>query len=111
PYFHPYACNYHASLTTIRLSLPNALPIFAITITTNPAPPVIAAFSASPTSGVAPLTVSFTNLSSGATGYNWDFGDGDSSTNQNPSNIYTNAGSYNVSLTAVGLGGTNTLTQ
>ena len=71
---------------------------------------LVANFAADPTNGVAPLTVVFTNLSNGATDYAWDFGDGNLSTNVNPVNTYTNPGAYSVSLTAIGPGGTNTLT-
>src|SRR6185436_16046815 len=74
-----------------------------------PAAPV-ANFTADPTNGVAPLTVSFTNLSSGATNYDWSFGDGQTSTALNPVNIYTNTGSYSVTLIATGPGGTNSVT-
>src|SRR5206468_2432249 len=74
-------------------------------------PVVVADFAAEPTTGVSPLTVVFTNLSTGATIYSWDFGDGNISGNVNPTNTYTNAGSYSVSLTAIGPGGTNTLTR
>jgi PKD repeat protein len=73
-------------------------------------PPPAAAFNGGPTNGVAPLTVSFTNLSIGATNYAWDFGDGDTGALTNPSETYTNPGSYSVTLTAVGPGGTNVLT-
>ena len=73
--------------------------------------PVVAGFTGGPTNGVAPLTVTFTNLSSGATNYSWAFGDGHLSSNTNASNTYTNAGTYSVTLTAVGPGGTNTLTR
>ena len=72
---------------------------------TNPPPPVIADFTAQPTSGAVPLTVYFTNLSSGAGSYSWDFGDGNSSSIPSPVHTYTNAGGYSVSLTAVGPGG------
>jgi PKD repeat protein len=75
-----------------------------------PAPPV-ADFAGDPTNGVAPLTVTFTNLSSGATDYAWDFGDGQTSTNASPVNTYTNTGTFSVTLTAVGPGGTNALTR
>ncbi|PYI85564.1 MAG: hypothetical protein DME26_10735, partial [Verrucomicrobia bacterium] len=71
----------------------------------------IASFTAGPTSGLAPLTVNFTNSSSGATDYGWDFGDGNTSTAINPANTYTNAGNYTVSLRAIGGGVTNTLTR
>jgi len=64
-------------------------------------PLVTANFSGSPTSGVAPLTVNFTDLSSGSpTSWSWNFGDGGTSTAQNPNHVYAAAGSYNVTLTA-----------
>jgi PKD repeat protein len=67
-------------------------------ITVSQAP--VAAFSATPTSGCAPLTVHFTDQSTGnSTSWNWTFGDGGTSTLQNPSHQYANAGSYNVTLT------------
>lgn len=76
---------------------------------TNPTPPN---FAGIPTNGLAPLTVLFTNLSSGAANCNWDFGDGNTSAGVNhPANTYANAGSYTVTLTAVGVGGTNSLTR
>lgn len=71
--------------------------------------PVVAAFSAAPTNGFVPLTVYFTNLSSGALSYNWDFGDNQFSTLDNPSHTYTAAGTYTATLTALGLGGSNGL--
>ena len=73
--------------------------------------PPVAGFTGSPTNGAAPLTVLFSNLSSGATSYSWDFGGGQTSTVINPANTYTNAGSYTVRLTAIGAGGTNRLTR
>ncbi len=70
-----------------------------IAYSTEPTAPV-ANFSGSPTSGTYPLTVQFTDLSTGApTSWNWDFGDGGTSTSQNPSHQYQAAGSYTVSLT------------
>jgi len=68
-------------------------------------------FTGEPTSGVAPLSVTFTNRYTGAASYTWDFGDGNSATNDNPVHTYTNAGSYSVTLTATGAGGTNALTR
>ena len=73
--------------------------------------PPLADFSAAPTSGFAPLTVTFTNLSAAASNYLWDFGDGNSSMAANTSNTYTNPGNYSVSLAAIGSGITNNLTR
>ena len=80
---------------------------------TTPPPPV-AGFVGGPTNGVAPLTVTFTNLSSNGTNYVWNFGDGNTLNTTSKTNVtdtYTNAGSYTVILTATGLGGTNSLTN
>ena len=60
----------------------------------------IADFSANPTSGYAPLAVQFTDLSQNAIGWNWRFGDGATSTEQNPKHAYSKAGNYTVNLTA-----------
>jgi PKD repeat protein len=60
----------------------------------------VAAFSATPTTGGAPLAVQFTDQSSFApTAWSWDFGDGNSSTEQHPSHVYTSTGTYDVTLT------------
>lgn len=62
--------------------------------------PLTADFTASPTSGTAPLAVSFTDVSTGGpTGWSWNFGDGNTSTQQNPTHTYSTAGTYSVSLT------------
>lgn len=59
-----------------------------------------AAFTASPTVGAAALTVQFTDQSTGnVSDWLWDFGDGATSTEQNPTHTYTAAGVYDVSLT------------
>jgi len=58
-------------------------------------------FSATPTSGETPLLITFTNLSSGASAYYWDFGDLSYSTSANPTHIYESSGIYTVSLTAI----------
>lgn len=44
--------------------------------------------------------VSFSNLSTGATGYQWEFGDGESSNEMNPVHVYLNPGTYDVTLLA-----------
>lgn len=75
------------------------------------APPV-ARFTASPTNGPAPLQVSFADTSDGPpTSYSWAFGDGNTSTNENPSNTYLNPGTYSVQLTATNTAGCSTYTM
>jgi len=70
--------------------------------------PVTASFSATPTSGIAPLTVSFTNTSSGDyTSLSWNFGDGNTSTDTNPTHEFATPGNFTVTLTASGPGGTD----
>ena len=69
-------------------------------------------FSASPTSGVAPLAVNFTDLSSGSpTSWSWIFGDGGISTAQNPNYSYTTAGTYSVSLSVSNAQGSDAITK
>jgi len=72
----------------------------------------VAAFSATPTSGNYPLDVQFADQSSnGPTSWSWTFGDGSGSTVQNPSHVYTAAGSYTVSLTVSNADGSDTETK
>jgi PGF-pre-PGF domain-containing protein/uncharacterized repeat protein (TIGR02543 family) len=72
----------------------------------------VANFSADVTSGTAPLSVSFTDLSNNTpTSWLWDFGDGSNSTSQNPTHSYTVAGSYNVTLNATNAAGSNVSEQ
>jgi PKD repeat protein len=70
-------------------------------ITSNEGP--TAAFSADPTSGYAPLMVQFTDESVAGdnpiVSWEWDFGDVDTSSAQNPSHIYGSTGTYIVTLT------------
>ena len=74
--------------------------------------PITANFTATPTSGPAPLTVTFADTSIGSpTSWLWDFGDGATSTAMNPSHQYTTAGTYTVILTATNSCGSNSLTR
>jgi PKD repeat protein len=60
-------------------------------------------FTATPNQGYSPLSVSFTNTSSGSiNSYLWDFGDGSTSTVKNPSHTFTNVGQYSVKLVVTG---------
>ncbi|TDU01924.1 PKD repeat protein [Streptomyces sp. 846.5] len=64
--------------------------------------PLSASAKGSPTTGNAPLTETFSGSATGGTApytYGWNFGDGSSSTAQNPSHIYSTAGTYTATLT------------
>lgn len=61
--------------------------------------------SASVTSGDAPLSVSFTNQNADAVSHSWDFGDGNTSTEANPTHVYPNPGIYTVIYKAIGPNG------
>ncbi|MGH3113829.1 MAG: PKD domain-containing protein, partial [Gaiellaceae bacterium] len=72
----------------------------------------MADFAATPTQGVAPATVQFTDLSSGGpTSWLWTFGDGATSTLRNPAHTYASAGVYSVTLQASNSLGSNTYTR
>ncbi len=69
-------------------------------------------FSATPTSGCAPLSVQFTDQSSGSpTSWLWSFGDGTTSSEQNPSHDYAECGLYAVTLTVQNAYGSDTETR
>lgn len=55
--------------------------------------------------------VIFSNFSQNATSYVWDFGDGNSSTEQSPSHTYVEGGEYEVTLTATGAAGSASKTE
>lgn len=72
----------------------------------------VANFSGSPLSGCSPLIVNFQDLSTGgATAWSWNFGNGNTSSLQNPSATYFTPGTYTVSLTVSNAAGSNTLTR
>ena len=75
----------------------------------TPVSTLTANFTANVTAGPAPLVVQFTDTSAGnPTAWNWDFGDGATSTEQHPVHTYTKAGTYNVSLAASNSAGSDT---
>ncbi|MGD9546732.1 MAG: S8 family serine peptidase [Candidatus Krumholzibacteriia bacterium] len=74
--------------------------------------PPVAGFTGTPTSGDYPLAVQFTDQSTNSpTSWSWAFGDGGTSTAQNPSHTYNAAGSYTVSLTVANADGGDTETK
>jgi len=68
-------------------------------------PPPVADFAANTTSGTVPLTVAFTDASTGASSWSWVFGDGATSAEQNPAHTFTTVGTYTVTLTVTNDGG------
>ncbi|HII90637.1 MAG TPA: PKD domain-containing protein [Methanosarcina sp.] len=87
---------------------PVAFGQFIFTFTLAP----FADFSAKPTEGKAPLTVAFTDESlRSPTKWKWTFGDGTTSTKQNPTHKYSKVGRYTVILTATNDNGSNTVTK
>jgi PKD repeat protein len=87
--------------------------------TTTPAPAAadpVASFSADKSTGATPLNVKFTNSSTNATKYEWDFGDGSSSTSDAPSHTFSNtsttsARSFTVTLRALNAAGKSSSTS
>ena len=80
-------------------------------IAMNTTPPIVG-FMANVTSGPSPLTVRFTDTSTGSpTNWFWSFGDGSFSLEQHPIHTYTAPGTYNVSLTVTNAAGSNTTTR
>jgi len=78
----------------------------------NTAPAPVAAFSFSPTSATNVDEVSFTNESTNATSYQWSaVGTSFSSTEENPTFTFTEAGDFDVKLVATGTGGTDEITK
>ena len=88
-----------------RGASPNFTPYTAADTYTyiSPLAKVTADFSASPTTGLSPLDVTFNDATTSnvedIAGWLWDFGDGTGSTEQDPSHSYAAAGDYTVKLT------------
>lgn len=82
---------------------------FSVTILFSPP---VADFDATPRSGAGPLSVQFSDQSTGAiTSRLWSFGDGENSGEINPQHVYTPTGVFTVALAVSGPGGMNTLTR
>src|SRR5665647_3469757 len=101
---------------TVSLMVSNAAGNNTVTksnyIVVNALKAPVAAFSAYPISGKAPLKVSFIDKSIGVhTSCKWNFGDNSFSTEKNPVHKYTKAGNYTVSLKVSNAVGNNTKTM
>jgi len=74
--------------------------------------PPVADFSSTPISGNKPLRVWFTDESTGnIDSWSWDFGDGGTSNVRNPSHTYSTIGTFNITLTVTGPGGSDSETK
>jgi PKD repeat protein len=94
--------NYPVTLTVTTPAGLQSTSSHAISVTaaTPAAPPVSAAFAISSSTVAVRANVAFTDQSTGSpTSWQWSFGDGSSSTAQNPAHAYVTQGSYGVSLT------------
>ncbi len=77
----------------------------------NSVTPPAASFVTTPGVGEFPLEVEFVDFSTGVIEtWDWDFGDGTTSTEQQPTHTYQDEGTYAVSLTVSGPGGTDSVT-
>jgi len=111
---HTYnkAGKYTVTLTVKNVKGNNKITRFNYITVLAPIKSPFAAFSASPISGYAPLKVAFTDKSTGApTSWNWNFGDGTSSTVKNTVHTYNKEGKYTVTLTVKNAKGNNKITK
>jgi PKD repeat protein len=106
--------NYAVTLTvstSTGLQSVNSHPV-AVTTATPAAPPVSAAFAMSSPAVAVRANVAFTDQSTGSpASWQWNFGDGSSSTAQNPTHAYTSQGSYGVSLTVSNASSSSTISR
>jgi PKD repeat protein len=114
PAIHTYAAEgtYNAILKVANSGGQDTISLTINVGAALPAAPV-AGFVADPTSGNAPLTVTFTNISTGTVdSFGWDFdGDGgaDNTTDNTATFVYTTEGTYNTTLTVTNAGGSDTI--
>ncbi len=85
---------------TVNASGANGCKATAIYTVDNQVQAVTASFSPLQENGIAPLVINFTNQSLNANTYRWNFGDGNISSEYNPSNTYSIPGTYTLALIA-----------
>ncbi|MFM2190939.1 MAG: hypothetical protein RL491_1325, partial [Bacteroidota bacterium] len=96
--------------TTYVVTAANGSCVATDSVTITVLPEIIPSFVPDTIQGFTPFTVNFSNTSSGANTYNWAFGDGNTSTDQNPTHVYETMGQYTVLLTVTNaLGCTDTV--
>lgn len=111
---HTYsvAGTYTVTLTASNTAGSNTVTQAGYVTVSSAATGPVASFVSSVTSGTTPLVVQFVDSSTNLpVTWAWSFGDGGTSTLQNPSHTYTTAGTYTVTLTATNAAGSNTVTQ
>lgn len=112
---HPVHAYPAAGAFTVTLTASNASGASTASRSVTILPPAAAPaadFTAAPASGTAPLPVQFTDASTGTVAArSWSFGDGGSSSETSPAHTYATAGTYSVSLTVTGPGGTDVRTR
>jgi PKD repeat protein len=94
------AGDYTTSVTVTDQNGDVATDTITVTVTDNTVPSV--GPTATPESGLAPLQVQFSSNASGGDGaltYAWNFGDGNSSTTENPVHTYQSSGEFTASVT------------
>jgi PKD repeat protein len=97
---------YRVQSVDVAGNIATSSPDQTFTTTNPPNQPPVASFSASPTSGDAPLSVNFDATASSDTdgtivSWDWDFGDGSTGAGSTPSHVYTDEGSFTATLTVV----------
>ena len=98
------------SFTLVDLLTPPTAPSLLAASCSLPAV-TVASFTTDVATGDAPLTVNFTDTSSyNPTAWLWRFGDGDTSTDQNPSHVFATPGIYEIKLTATNTQGSSSRT-
>jgi len=103
------AGSYSVTLTVMNAAGQNSV---TKTVTVASASTLVASFAYSPASPTVGQAVAFTDGSiGGPTSWSWVFGDGSTSTAQNPSHTYTTAGSKTVTLTASNISGKNSISK
>ncbi|MDQ3682862.1 MAG: PKD domain-containing protein, partial [Bacteroidota bacterium] len=87
-----------------------AIAVCCLVLSYNSLAQPVANFNSDIQSGCSPIVVNFQDLSVGnPTSWLWDFGNGATSTKQNPSTTYFQSGAYDIKLTATNANGSNTV--
>lgn len=113
---NPSTTYFTSGLYTVKLVIVNASgkdSLTKINYINILSPPLVSFSTVSPVTGCFPLRVQFTDNSTVSSGtitqWDWDFGDGTTSTQQNPFKIYTSAGNFNVAVKVTSSNGCSNL--